>query len=415
MAATPAPVRAPALSIKSLVLLALTIRLAAHFALPQPLQSDGLAYFTLAQSMADGGWPVDNLGQHAFYSIGYPLVLAPFFALLGASAQVAFGVNLGLALVAAVLIVLVAQEAGLGDLGRKLALLGYALWLPGIWNCTMLARENLSTPLLLAVVWLALRLLRSPGHLGLAAATGAVWGAALLAGTSALPLIAAPMLALFLGGSLARMAAPALAMAAAAALVLAPWAMATKVMLGKPTLSTNTGFNLYIGNNPAATGRFVSIAATPVGPQWHAMRDQMGEAGASAALGTMARTWMMQNPADVARLAMVKLAAFWAPNLPDSNDFALSPAVTFVRLFEVVQYLLFITLAGLSLVLPGIEASRRKVILGAVAGFWALHGIAYIIDRYRDPVMPLLIVMAAAALSEIVTHHLARRESAHAA
>ncbi|MBN9145069.1 MAG: hypothetical protein BGP00_03185 [Novosphingobium sp. 63-713] len=415
MAATPAPARAPALSINSLLLLAVTIRLAAHFALPQPLQSDGLAYFTLAQTMADGEWPVDNLGQHAFYSIGYPLVLAPFFALLGASAGVAFGVNLALALATGGLIVLLAREAGLSDLGRKLALLGYALWLPGIWNCTMLARENLSTPLLVAVVWLALRLLRSPSSLGLAAATGAVWGAAMLAGTSALPLIAAPLLALVLGGSVRRAVVPALAMGMGAALVLAPWAMATQAMLGRPTLSTNTGFNLYIGNNPVATGRFVSIAATPIGPQWHALRENLGEAGASAALGAMARDWMAHHPAEVARLAAVKLAAFWAPNLPDSNDFALSPAVTYVRLFEVVQYLLFLTLAGLCLLLPGIERPRQIVVMGAITGFWALHGVAYIIDRYRDPVMPLLIVMASAALAEIVTNRLARRESPHAA
>lgn len=414
MAANPSA-RAPALSIGSLLLLTLTIRLAAHFALPQPLQSDGLAYFTLARTMADGGWPVDNLGQHAFYSIGYPLVLAPFFALLGASAGVAFAINLGLALVAGGLVLLVAREAGLGDLGRKMALTGYALWLPGIWNCTMLARENLSTPLLLAVVWCGLRLLRSPGDLRLAAVAGAAWGAAVLAGTSALPLIAAPLLGMLLGGSLRRMAAPALGMAAAATLVLAPWAMATRAMLGRPTLSTNTGFNLYIGNNPAATGRFVSIAATPVGPQWHAMRETLGEAGASAALGAMARGWMIHHPGEVLRLGLVKLAAFWAPNLPDSNDFALSPAVTFVRLFEVVQYLAFLTLTGLCLLLPGIGRARLIVLLGAIAGFWALHGVAYIIDRYRDPVMPLLIIMASAALTEIITHRLTRRESAHAA
>lgn len=415
MAATPAPARAPALSINSLLLLVVTIRLAAHFALPQPLQSDGLAYFTLAQTMADGGWPVDNLGQHAFYSIGYPLVLTPFFALFGASAQVAFGVNLALALVAGMLVVMVAAQAGLGDLGRKLALLGYALWLPGIWNCTMVARENLSTPLLLGVMWLALRLLRSPFSLPLAAAAGATWGAAVLAGSSALPLIAAPLIATALGKSPRRMLAPALAMGAGAALVLAPWGMATQAMLGKPTLSTNTGFNLYIGNNPAATGRFISIAATPVGPQWHAMRDHLGEAGASAALGAMARDWMAQNPAQVMRLAGVKLAAFWAPNLPDSNDFALSPAVTYVRLFEVVQYLLFITLAALCIILPGITRPRQIVLLGAISGFWALHSLAYIIERYRDPIMPLLIIMASAALSEIITHRLPRKESAHAA
>ena len=51
----------------------------------------------------------------------------------------------------------------------------------------------------------------------------------------------------------------------------------------------------------------------------------------------------------------------------------------------------------------------------AIVGIRTLHGVAYIIDRYRDPVMPLLIIMASAALTEIITHRLTRRESAHAA
>ena len=30
-----------------------------------------------------------------------------------------------------------------------------------------------------------------------------------------------------------------------------------------------------------------------------------------------------------------------------------------------------------------------------VAGFWVIHGATYIIPRYRDPVMPVLIALAA--------------------
>ncbi len=409
--------REPALSIKSLLLLVVTIRIAAHFALPQPLESDSLAYFTLAQHLAAGQWPVDNLGQHAFYSIGYPLVLAPFFALFGAAPGVAFGVNLALAMGAAALVVLIARQCGFGPMAQKLALLGYGLWLPGVWNCTLLARENLSAPMLLLVVWSALCLLAEGPRIGRAALTGLAWGAALLAGTSALPLILAPLMALAYATRWhpGRMALPVLAMLGAAALVLAPWGWATKQMLGTATLSTNSGFNLYIGNNPAATGRFVSIAATPVGPQWKAMRAHLGEVDATSELGHRAIAWMRANPLGVARLAAVKLALFWAPNLPDSNDFALSRAITFVRVFEVIQYLMFITLAVLGLALPGVARTHRVVILSAIGGFWLLHGIAYIIERYRDPVMPLLIVLAAGALAEIVTHRMTQRDTAHAA
>ena len=399
----------PALSLSSLLLLALALRLAAHFALPQPLQSDGLAYFTLAQHLAAGDWPSDNLGQHAFYSIGYPLVLAPFFALLGASTGVAFAVNLALAMLAGWLVALVARACALPRPAQQLALLGYALWLPGIWNCTLIARENLSTPLLLLLVWLALRLSRQPS-LASAALAGLAWAAALLAGSSALPLLAAPLLAIAIGARWRprAMGAPLLALLAAAALMLAPWSWATRQMLGHPILSTNSGFNLYLGNNPSATGRFVSIAATPVGPQWQAMRARLGESGATSDLGQRALVWMRAHPAQVARLTAIKLALFWAPNLPDAQDFALSRAVACVRLFEVIQYLLFLALALLAIARQGIAPAPRAILLAAITGFWALHGLAYIIERYRDPVMPLLIILAAAALARLAPPHKAR-------
>lgn len=35
------------------------------------------------------------------------------------------------------------------------------------------------------------------------------------------------------------------------------------------------------------------------------------------------------------------------------------------------------------------------MILGAMLlGYWVIHAAAYVIPRYRDPVMPLLIVLA---------------------
>ena len=91
-----------------------------------------------------------------------------------------------------------------------------------------------------------------------------------------------------------------------------------------------------------------------------------------------------------------------------------SPLVPPQTLF-LALLLAFITLAVLGLALPGVARTHRVVILSAIGGFWLLHGIAYIIERYRDPVMPLLIVLAAGALAEIVTHRMTQRDTAHAA
>ncbi|NBC36507.1 hypothetical protein GTZ99_08055 [Novosphingobium sp. FSY-8] len=413
-AATAPRTAAGAISIGALLVFALALRVTACFALPQTLQSDGLAYFTIAQHMAQGQWATDNMGQHAFYSIGYPLVLTPFFALFGAKVAVAIVVNLGLALISGLMLVRVARDSGLSALGQKLALLAYALWLPGIWNGTMLARENLSTPLILALVWIALRIAQSGPRLSLALAAGAVWGGALLAGTSALMTVAAPALALAVATRwrVSAMLAPLCALALGAGLVVSPWLYATHQMLGHATLSTNSGFNLYVGNNDAATGRFVSIAATPVGPQWKAMRADLGEMGATSALGRAATQWIIANPERVVALGLTKLGLFWAPNLPDRADFAASRTVALIRMGEVAQYLLFVGLGAFGLWSGALAGRARAILLMAISGFWGLHAAAYIIERYRDPIMPLVMVLAAGVLSDILTRRI-RHNSAH--
>src|SRR3546814_11524341 len=64
-----------------------------------------------------------------------------------------------------------------------------------------------------------------------------------------------------------------------ATLMLAPWLYATNQIVGRPVLTTNAAFNLYLGNNPAATGKFVSIADTPLAKDWNATRLRLGEVG----------------------------------------------------------------------------------------------------------------------------------------
>ena len=111
----------------------------------------------------------------------------------------------------------------------------------------------------------------------------------------------------------------------------------------------------------------------------------------------------MANPARATHLALRKLTLFWWPNLPKPADFTSgSKAIALVRLGEVAQYVLFIGLGLAALVSAPIVRARRLVLAVAIAGFWALHGAAYIIPRYRDPIMPLLILLAAGLVAQIV-------------
>lgn len=358
---SPAP-REKAITFEALLLVVLVARLSAHFALPQPLQGEALTNFTLARALATGTWPLGDAGPQIVHAVGYPLLLAPFFAALGAGASVAFGVNLGLAMVSALLVRGVARQIGLREAGQKLALLGYALWLPGIWDCTLLVRENLGTPLMLLTAWLALRLLREGPRMGLALGAGLVWGAGLLTGSSMLSLIVAPLLALLLveGGQLWRTPMASAVLATGALTMLGAWHWMSTGLHGMPEPTALA--MLAVG-----AGRALPLPLPETPP--------LGE-------------------------TLGHLALFWWPHMPDGDEHALSRAMTYMRIGEVAQYVALVTLGFAGLVGARNRARHRLIIGALIMAFWLLGGSRLLGDTYRDPVMPLLIVLSAAVLCE---------------
>lgn len=360
------PPREKAITFEALLLVVVVTRLAAHFSLSQPLQGDALANVSIAHALAAGQWPAMQMAQ----SIGYPAVLAPFFALFGDAGSISFGVNLSLAIGSALLVWQVARGMGLRETGQKLALLGYALWLPGIWDCTLVVKENLGVPLMLASAWLALRLLREGPRVDLALASGAVWGAGMLTAPSLLPLIAAPVAALVLGPGGWRAPLALAAVAAGAALTLAPWGWLSGVLPAMP-----------------ATGALAMLAAGS-GP--------MGSPLPPIDL----------HPFDA---TLGRLVMFWWPHFPDAGPHALSRAMTYMRIGEVTQYITIFTLGFAGLVAAHTMGRQRAVIGVLILGFWLLGGSRLVGDAYRDPVMPLLIVLAAAVLSDLIYRRPARR------
>jgi Dolichyl-phosphate-mannose-protein mannosyltransferase len=389
------------------LLLTLLVRLAALLVLHNPVESDGLAYFTMADSAARGLPMVDNFGQVAFYSPGYALLLAPFFVLFGSGSAVALAVNLVLALVSAWLIFRIAERLG-GTLAAFVAAAAYALWIPSAFAVTMLAKENLSIPLLLGFALALINLRDSPHPARWATGAGMAYGACLLAGASALLIIAGVGVVLIMRGW-KQAAAPLLAFGIGSMLILGPWLIHTQRAMGTAALTTNSGFNLYLGNNPAATGSFVSIADTPMGPHWNDLRAALGEVESARVLGAAAQRYMVANPARTASLAATKLWLFWKPNAPDAADFKADAKIASARWVEVAQHIL-IVLGGL---IGALLLWRRNpavlIIASVILGFWAAHAATYNIVRYRDPVMPLMLILASLCLTNLWTNWQARR------
>ena len=291
----------------------LALRFAAIGAFNHSPESDELAYQSMALNLIGGKGIVDALGNHAFYNVGYPLfILAPVFAFFSDGILAARLLNALLGGLSIVLCYVVAKEAGAGKIGRVVAAALWALYLPGSVYTVYLFKENLLGPLMLGVVWCALRLAKEPTY-ATALICGILFGLIALTGNAALSLAVPSALALALApASLARKLFLAVSILICAVLVAAPWMVRNTQVLGAPILNTNGGFNLYLGNNPSATGMFVSIADTPRGPTWQELRKN-GEVLASNTLRGEAIAWIRENPTAFVILAVRKAGLFWTP------------------------------------------------------------------------------------------------------
>lgn len=389
----------------------LALRLAAIVLFPHTPESDELAYHSMAVAMAHGRAVIDNMGNHAMYNVGYPaFILAPVYYLFGENLLVVRLMNMLCGGATIVLCYLVAAQAGAGRLGRLLAAAVWALYLPSAVYGVYLAKENLMIPLMMGLIWCVLRLVAAPA-LRLALGCGALFGLLALTGNAALALGGAALFAL------AVAPAPwpaklkyAVAMGVAAAVFAVPWMARNMAVLGAPVLNTNGGFNLYLGNNPTATGWFVSIKDTPRGPGWEALRKE-GEVQASETLRADAVQWIKTHPAEFASLALKKMVYFWLPPVHEGKG-QVSAMERLVRLVWAIQFILMAAAAAAGVLLRPLHNRKVLILWLAVGGYTAVHMLFYVIFRYREPIMPIVGVMAALAIEAAVARWRQARETA---
>jgi 4-amino-4-deoxy-L-arabinose transferase-like glycosyltransferase len=387
--------------LSAIIAAGILLRLAAILLYSHAPESDELAYLRMAENLIAGKTMRDGGGGYAFYNMGYSFfVVAPALALFNHSLWGLRLANLACGTIAIALVYMVAREAGAGRRARLLSAGLWALYLPcGVYG-VYLAKENFMIPLILGVLWCALRMLRT-FQPGVAVLCGGLFGLLALTGNAALSLAGAVGVALLLSKSMLRIRIVAVpVMLVVATLVASPWLVRNVTVLGAPVLNTNGGFNFYLGNNPAATGMFVSIADTPRGPTWHALRAKEGEVKASETLKREALAWIGSHPREFLALSVKKLGLFWMPPIHDGRD---APGTT-EKLIRAVWLIEFSVLVCAALAtLPYVRSRPSLAVLWAAVVFYsAVHMLFYVIFRYREPIMPVLCVLAAMMLEQAV-------------
>ena len=368
-------------------------------------EGDELAYLAISDSLRSGLGAVDNWGNRAMYNVGYPLLIVfPLAAVFGPDLLF---VRLGNALLGTVSVLLtyfVAAEVGGGRNARLFAAALVAIYLPASIYATYILKENLLAPLVLATAWCALRLSRERS-LGLVCTCGALVGLIALVGNAALTFGGAVVLAIHFGpGTPRAKVASFVLIAGVAVLVSLPWLVRNAKAIGAPVLNTNGGFNLYIGNNPAATGEFISIAETPAGADWEIFRLQVGELEASNALRSQALRWIREHPAEFAILTAKRAMLFWRPPVHRGKG-DMSRAETLLRFVWVMQYVFIVALAAAA-VTSSRTGPRRTISILACGIFlyFGVHTVFYVVVRYREPIMPILCVLAALTMERIANY-----------
>ncbi|HRU05657.1 MAG TPA: glycosyltransferase family 39 protein [Candidatus Brocadiia bacterium] len=389
----------------TLFLAALALRLAfvfGGFAAPRGelAYADEREYDAVARNIAQGKGFVDTYGRRASRAPGYPLFLAACYKVFGQTCAPVRFIQCVLgavtALAAAALAFRLAPPAAGALCGWLVALDPFQI----VWSSFILS-ESLFIPLLvLAVLALApawestLNPERRPAW-GMALAAGALLGLAVLVRSSLL-LFPVCLVPLWVLAARLRRRAMGLACVAVAALavVQVPWVWRNAAVFGRFIPATlQVGESLLEACGPGADGapRIDRMAQT-----YTSEMNALSEIDRNQRFRDEALRWMRQNPGEVARLAFIKLGRFW--NLaPNASEYRSRWIVAASMAWSFAIYIA---------ALAGLAAAWRKwrwlaLLLAPVLYYSGLHMIFVGSVRYRAPVMPFVMVLAAWGAAQV--------------
>ena len=377
---------------------------------------DGAGYHLWAKQIESGDW----LGHGVFYQAPlYPYLLALIYRLLDDSVGT---VRLVQAFLGACSCVLLAA-AGVRLFGRLGALAGVllALYPPAIFLDGSIEKSALATLLVAALLALAAPAERMTVRRSMAA--GAVLG--LLALTRENALILLLPLALWI----AFEAAPGpprtrwlavLAFLAGCALILLPVGLRNLAVGGEFHLTTaQFGPNFYIGNHAGAAGTYEELRvghgnvaaerrdATELAERATGRRLTPG--GVSDYWSNRAFEFIRSEPGQWLRLMARKTAlTFNATELPDTESQDVYAEESWLlRVLQPYDFGLLLGLAAMGAVLTA-GSWRRLWFLYAMLAAYALSVVLfYVFARYRFPIVPMLMLLAAGGLGP--AFHLVKR------
>ncbi|MBK7877338.1 MAG: glycosyltransferase family 39 protein [Planctomycetes bacterium] len=427
MTHVPPAARPAARELAWLFAVALLLRLAAFFlhgcaehAAGKDAWSWGYESGCIAQSLADGhgyagqwaraeGPYAEHAPVTGWLAPAYPYGLALLMELGGGVTPTTAGLLLGIQCVLSALTCVLVFGLGAALGGRRLArVAGWALaFLPyAIWNAAHTVWDTTCVAFVLAgFAWLVVRFGRD-ASVGRSALLGLAFGLVLLVNPAPASIVPAALWIVASAspswsGRIARVAA----FGAVAFLVVLPWCLRNREAVGSFAVRTNLGVEMMVGNNDLANGYFQVKLHPSYNPDEFRAYIAQGEVPYAAACMERAKAWIRADPLRFARLTLHRARLYWFGDFPWSDPRTEGTKSAASDPGSWVKWGLH-GLTGLLCVLGCALWAKRgrehRALVVMLLLFPAPYYLTHVLERYRFPIEPLMLLPACAFLLWVV-------------
>lgn len=382
---------------------------------------DSQYYHATAQNIAEGrGYSVgfddergfiagDTSEATAFWAPGYPLALAPLYKLFGPDIRVAKAFNAVVGALTVVPIFYLARRLGHASLrSNDIGLLAASIfavapslvfWTPTLFSETFFMFCVAST--LAVALWAGER-----GGVSACFIAGLTLAATAFVRSQGLLLIVPVAVLLLRDFDVRTLLRAGAAIAAAFALLVVPWALRNEAAMGRPYLiSDNLGYNLRLAHAPYSRGTSVppqDLWDERPGISFKEREIFFDDEGRLRAL-----TYAREHPGRELELAALRIGYLLRSDAAAavSESLQVRPVAgrdRFYVLLGDVFYYPFVALAAISLF--ALRRSRAWLALWSAVAVWlALHLVFAGEPRYHLPLMPVLAVLAAGTVNQLLS------------
>jgi hypothetical protein len=391
------------------LLTGLVLRLAWVFSIDARPVDDFSWYHDRAVDLSEGKGLVDQGRPTAYWPVGYPAMLGALYAVTGPSVRAAQAANIVLSLAILVMAWWLGRRITGSEVAARLGMALLAVWPNQIAYTSLTATEIPFVFLLLLGVVLWIQPRAAPAR---SLAAGLVFGLATLVRPQAV------LLPLFMGvwwwlasgrprPTWRALAAPA-CLHLGLVLALVPWTLRNDRVFGEFVFVANSGgINLYIGNNPRATGGYMEVPEILVAS---------GELERDRLAARLARQYILGHPFETFARLPAKLwhlyhkdveGFYWNEMAMGRGDGAAPQRPLWPLKLAAQAYwvgLLACALAGLGLLAlrgaPGPPGPAAATAGWAVIAYFTLVFLALFgSTRFHFPMAPFLAIQAAACLA----------------